>query len=73
MKPYKTARLTLKQAEALIKEHDTGNWHTRTELIQCAAHTGDSGRRDTYNNGLRDIFSIEYPYARYKILAQALV
>ena len=62
-----------KKADALLKRHDKGAWKRRTEAVACAANTGDSGWRETYNNGERDIMAIEYPKARYRTHVYALV
>ena len=71
MKPLRSR----KQADALLKQHDLGgrSWKIRTEQVVCAANSGDSGLRETYNNGEQDILMIEYPNARYTSKCYALV
>ncbi|OQA09834.1 MAG: hypothetical protein BWY66_00373 [bacterium ADurb.Bin374] len=59
-------KLTKKQALALIERHDAKlEWKVRKEAVACAANSGDSGWRETYNNGIYDVWSVEYPKARY--------
>ena len=59
-------KITKKQILALIARHDAKlEWRVRVEAVACAANTGDSGWRETYNNGICDVCAIEYPKARY--------
>jgi hypothetical protein len=66
-------RISKRQALALLDRCRRESWKLRTERIACACETGDSGWRETYNNGERDILAIEYPKARYRVRAYALV
>ena len=59
-------KITKKQVLALVERHDAKlQWKVRTEAVECAANSGDSGWRETYNNGIYDVCSVEYPKARY--------
>jgi len=53
--------LTRKNVQAFILSHDKGKpWKRRTDGVVCACDSGNSGYRDTYNNGYYDVFYIEY-------------
>lgn len=65
--------LGVKQAEEMLKKHDKGWWTRRLEPVACAADTGDSGFRETYNNGERDILCVEWPRAQYTTKAYSLI
>lgn len=66
-------KLSKSGAEKLIKKSDIGkHWKVRHERVACAANSGDSGWRDIYNNGEKDVLSIEYPHNHSTVLALAL-
>ncbi|MFA5375937.1 MAG: hypothetical protein WC455_09360 [Dehalococcoidia bacterium] len=68
-------RITSKKtAEQLIKKHDVGkNWSCRHDYTSCACNSGNSGWCDTYNNGEKDIFCIEYLNNHEKAMVFSLV
>ena len=69
------SKLTRKGMDALLKKYDRGGacWSIRKEQVPCAADSGDSGWREVYNNGERDIAAVEYPKARYCVKVVSLV
>ena len=64
-----------KRADELLRKHNLPGmkWTIRHERVVCACNTGDSGMRDTYNNGKQDIIAVEYPCARYTSKVFSLV
>lgn len=62
------------RAQKLLVANDIGlPWKHRKEPVTCAADTGDSGWRETFNNGEQDIVCVEYPNARYISKGYALI